>query len=646
MQDDFGSATIDALSNNEDDNSDLAVITPNEHNDTAEHLEAEAPLAAEPNGFEQFALTPELLKAVVELGYNQPMPVQMETLTRMTNGTLADVMVSSRTGSGKTAAFLLPVLQAVQMAMADQPRAPHPKRMKGKPKFEATKPLALVLCPTRELAMQVSKDAINLVRYTRGLRVACVMGGTNYHIQREQLQNASIVIATPGRLLDLQRTGSLDLGDVKALVIDEADRMLDLGFAEDLATIDELTKTRLQTLMFSATFAPRIMALGERITNNAQRIELQSAQDKHDNIEQRLLWADDMQHQRALLDHCLRDASIEQAIVFASTQVECDELANDLIEMGHEGAALHGAMSQALRNRRLQALRQGRIRILVATDVAARGLDVPTITHVFNYGLPMKPEDYTHRIGRTGRAGRSGLAITIAPQRSRGRIRAIEEFTQQRFKASVIPGLEPKVQARPSFGGRPGGRSDSRGGPRGDFGGNRGSGSGFGGPRGGDRGGNFGRGFGNQFEGNRGAPAESQRFAQRPAPAGPGGFGAPRDPQRTDTRDFDPRFAPRDGQFAPRQDRFSAPREDRFNAPRGDRFGAPRQDRFSAPRQDGFAPARPTQGFVRGDADRGTLQRSFGDGLAPARKTGEGFAKPGPKRFEGKPFGARKPNAR
>lgn len=423
------------------------------------------------NLFVELGLAPELIQAVTDLGYTEPTLVQQAAIPKAMKAVgegqaYADLMVSSQTGSGKTAAFLLPVLHTLleqQDAKAAQEKAewdrqvqqaaaegkPEPKRAKRKNPllarhFQPVVPGALVLCPTRELAQQVAHDAIGLVKHCRGLRIATVVGGMPYQMQIAKLQNADLVVATPGRLLDLQRSGQIKLNEVKFLVVDEADRMLDLGFADDLAEVNQLTIARQQTMMFSATFAPRIQALATRVMRDPQKIQIDTPQDRHSNIEQKLFWCDSPDHKRKLLDHWLRDASIDQAIVFASTQIECDALAEDLQQVGFAAVALHGALSQGLRNRRLMALRTGQVQILVATDVAARGIDVPTITHVFNYGLPMKAEDYTHRIGRTGRAGRQGLAVTMAEFRDRRKIAEIEAYSQQPIKTATIEGLEPR----------------------------------------------------------------------------------------------------------------------------------------------------------------------------------------------------------
>ncbi len=506
--------------------------------DAASPEAAAAEEPAKPNGFIKLGLAPELIAAVADLGFTQPTTVQ-EKVVPIAMGEegaarFVDLMVSSQTGSGKTAAFLLPVLHTLLKRQAEAeaeakaefqrlaaeaaargeapPKKPKRKDPTNARHFKAATPGALILCPTRELAQQVAHDAIELVRHCRGLRIANVVGGMPYQLQSAKLQNADLVVATPGRLLDLQRSQQLKLDQVKFLVVDEADRMLDLGFSDDLAEVNQLTIERQQTMMFSATFAPRIQQLAQRVMREPQRITIDSPQEKHANIKQVLFWADNSQHKRKLLDHWLRDTSINQAIVFASTQVECDGLANDLQQEGFSAVALHGALSQGLRNRRLMALRQGQVQILVATDVAARGIDVPTITHVFNFGLPMKAEDYTHRIGRTGRAGRDGLAVTFAEFRDRRKIMDIEHYSRQQFKAEVVPGMEPQQrmpQSRPPQGEFRGGRGDSQSRDR-KFGG-----GGGGGYRGGNGGGNGGY---------AGASGFNDRNSRGPAAPGPRGF--------------------------------------------------------------------------------------------------------------------------
>ena len=561
---------------------------------------SEAAVAAEPNGFVQLGLAPQLVQAVADLGYTQPTTVQNRAIPLALPSDdpehhgYNDLMVSSQTGSGKTAAFLLPVLHTLiqqQAALEAQARAeyeqacaaaaangePAPKRNKRKDptnprNFKAAVPGALVLCPTRELAQQVAHDAIELVKHCRGLRIANVVGGIPYQLQIAKLQNANLVVATPGRLLDLQRSMQIKLDQVQFLVVDEADRMLDLGFADDLAEINQLTGQRRQTMMFSATFAPRIQQLAMRVMHDngsgVHKVQVDSPQEKHANIKQVLFWADNAQHKRQLLDHWLRDASIDQAIVFASTQVECDGLANDLQQDGFSAVALHGALSQGLRNRRLMALRSGQVKVLVATDVAARGIDVPTITHVFNFGLPMKAEDYTHRIGRTGR---DGIAVTFAEFRDRRKIFDIEAYSKQPFKSEVIPGMEPQ-QRMP----------ESRG-----FGGGRGREGGrdrkFGGGRSGDRG-----GFGGGFGGDRGAPRANRSEGPRQ------GFGGDRREPGRDGQGYGRKagFGDVGGGQRPARDRFAgrddfAPRND--HAPRGD-FGGRKP--AGAPRHAG-GPGRP-----------------------------------------------------
>ena len=416
--------------------------------------------------FADFPLDESLHKALESLGFTTPTPVQEQSIPAALEG--KDLLVSSQTGSGKTAAFLLPTLNALA---GQETFVPFKERMKA-----VTQPNILVISPTRELAQQVCQDAIAFVRHMKGVRVAAIMGGMPFGKQIQQLKGAQVVVATPGRLLDLVNRRQIKLDKVDSLIVDEADRMLDLGFSEDLEAISDLAANRKQTLMFSATFAPRIINLAERMMNEPERIAIETGHSTNTDITQTLHWTDGFEHKKKLLTHWLSEEDVDQAVVFASTQEDTDMLAEELAEAGLSVVALHGAMPQTVRNRRLRSIREGRAKILVATDVAARGLDVPTISHVINFGLPMKNEDYVHRIGRTGRAGRTGKAITLATYRERGKIRALEDYLDARLNVSEIEGLEPSPP--PARGSRDGGGRGRNGGGRRD--GGRG---GFGGGR-------------------------------------------------------------------------------------------------------------------------------------------------------------------
>ncbi|MBJ9420956.1 DEAD/DEAH box helicase [Acinetobacter oleivorans] len=419
--------------------------------------------------FAEFSLHETLQQALEGLGFTAPTPVQEQAIPAALEG--KDLLVSSQTGSGKTAAFLLPTLNALA---GQETVVPFKDRMKA-----VTQPNILVISPTRELAQQVSQDAIAFVRHMKGVRIAAIMGGMPFAKQIQQLKGAQVVVATPGRLLDLVNRRQIKLDQVDALIVDEADRMLDLGFSEDLEAISELAANRKQTLMFSATFADRIIRLASCMMKDPMRIAIETGHSTNTDITQTLHWTDGFEHKKKLLTHWLSDENLDQAVVFASTQEDTDMLAEELAEAGHSVVALHGAMPQTVRNRRLRSIREGRAKILVATDVAARGLDVPTISHVINFGLPMKHEDYVHRIGRTGRAGRTGQAITLATYRERGKIRALEEYLEARLSVSEIEGLEPSPP--PARSGRDGG-GRGRGGNGGSRDGRRGGG-GFGGGR-------------------------------------------------------------------------------------------------------------------------------------------------------------------
>ena len=405
--------------------------------------------------FENLGLHEALLRAVKDSGYETATEVQAEAIPKALAG--QDLMVSSRTGSGKTAAFVLPALNKILAARA----ANDTRREKGR----IAGPKVLVLAPTRELAMQVAKAVQTYGKHVPGLKVATVLGGMPYQLQIRQLSGPlDVLIATPGRLIDHLQSGRCVLDNVELLVLDEADRMLDMGFIDDIQLIAGRTPAARQTMMFSATFAGHVGRLAQDLLRDPVRVDVASHTDTHENITQRLHWADNNNHKDQLLESILADATLDQAVVFTSTQRDADWLAERLAEIGHACAPLHGGMPQGKRNRVLMGLRRRELRVLVATDVAARGIDVPTITHVINYGLPMKAEDYVHRIGRTGRAGREGLAVTLAVRDDVSMIRRIQQFTTQQIPVAHIAGLEPKTQEPRIFPPRPMGE---RGGDRG-----------------------------------------------------------------------------------------------------------------------------------------------------------------------------------
>jgi superfamily II DNA/RNA helicase len=409
--------------------------------------------------FDTLGLPEILLAAVREAGYETATQVQAQAIPQGLAG--ADLMVSSRTGSGKTAAFLLPILAqllahreanpgVLPAAMPGRSFHASPRNQRGGPRAPrsnapAVNPKALVLAPTRELAQQVAQMAMQLGRGIPGFSVCTIVGGMPYQAQLQRLRfGADLVIATPGRLQDIAAQVPAMLTEIKTLVLDEADRMLDLGFIDDIEAIAAMLPKERQTVMFSATFDGRVGSLARELLNEPQRIEVVSDSVQKALIEQRLHWADHPMHRAALLEHLLADATVDQAVVFASTQIEAEQMANQLAELGHAVAALHGGMPQGKRNRTLMGLRRRELRVLVATDVAARGIDVPTISHVINVGLPMKAEDYVHRIGRTGRAGRTGLAITLALREDLPRLRRLQAYTKDALTPSRVEGLEPK----------------------------------------------------------------------------------------------------------------------------------------------------------------------------------------------------------
>ena len=389
--------------------------------------------------FESLNLDSAILHAIEESGYTTPTAIQAQAIPVITEG--HDLMASAQTGTGKTAAFMLPALNLLA--------TPHALKSRG--------PRILVLVPTRELAAQVNEATRKYGKFIRA-RTVSIVGGMPYPLQNKLLsQPLDILVATPGRLLDHMERGRIDLTRLQMLILDEADRMLDMGFLPDVERIcSQLTAER-QTLLFSATLDGDIARIAKQILKNPKTIQVAGQKEKHANIEQRLHYVDDMTHKNKLLEHLLIAPDMNQAIIFTSTKRHADLLAEDLYAAGHKTAALHGDMTQGARNRTLTKLRQGDVKVLVATDVAARGIDVQGISHVINYDLPKFAEDYVHRIGRTGRAGASGIAISFASNMDRHILRKIEQFTGNGMTPTVIEGFEPKRAIKMDGAGKSGG---------------------------------------------------------------------------------------------------------------------------------------------------------------------------------------------
>lgn len=387
-----------------------------------------------PLSFSDLYLQKPLLTALTAAGYEKPTPVQLESIPAALDN--HDLMVSAQTGSGKTAAFLLPTLQKL-IKRSEKPG-------KG--------PRALVLTPTRELAQQVEKNAQIYGKNMPWLRSVTLVGGTSFGQQIRALSRPiDLIVATPGRLMDHMRQGRIDFSRLEVLILDEADRMLDMGFIDDIETIVAATPAERQTLLFSATWDGMVGKLAQKLTNQPQKIDI-AREEEQGKIDEQLLYCDDIRHKNRLLDYLLRDTSIDQAVIFTATKAMSEQLADRLYENGFSANCLHGDMPQGWRNRTLMDLRKGRIKILVATDVAARGIDVPSITHVINYDLPKQAEDYVHRIGRTGRAGRTGLAITFAEVNEYVKVHKIERYLNRKLSEQTIEGMEPtrKRAAKPA----------------------------------------------------------------------------------------------------------------------------------------------------------------------------------------------------
>jgi superfamily II DNA/RNA helicase len=377
--------------------------------------------------FYDLQLSGPILKALSRCGHHNPTPVQEKAIPKVLAG--RDIIASANTGTGKTAAFVLPILQRLSAAEAVP--------VKGL--------RALVLTPTRELATQILQTTRAYSQYLNVHSIA-IYGGMPFGDQIRALsQLPAMIIATPGRLIDHIWRGRINLSNVEVLVLDEADRMLDMGFIDDVEFVTDAMPEGCQMLLFAATMGEAAARLAGKFMKNPDRIEVANGKITHDKIEQRLHIADGLQHKNRLLRHLCADKTITRAIVFSATKKDADVLARELRAEGYPVAALHGDMPQSARNRTMDNMKRGKIRILVATDVAGRGIDITGVSHVINFDLPRCAEDYVNRIGRTGRAEESGIAISLASRADLPYLDRIERYIGQSLTVHVIPGLEPSV---------------------------------------------------------------------------------------------------------------------------------------------------------------------------------------------------------
>ncbi len=393
-----------------------------------------APTTA-PTTFVEFGLDERILRAIHDAGYTTPTPIQAQAIPVVLAG--HDVMGSAQTGTGKTASFVLPILQKIlPLASTSTSPARHPVR-------------ALVLCPTRELAVQVADNAQTYAKHTP-IRTAVVFGGVDIKTQTPAVRaGVELLIATPGRLLDHLEQRNVNLNQVQYLVLDEADRMLDMGFLPDLQRILNLLPKQRQTLLFSATFSGEIRKLAESYQNQPILIETAQRNATATNVTQAMYRVQDKNHKRSALAQLLRQESVEQAMIFVNTKIEARDLARFLQRAQVNARALHGDQTQTERLATLDEFKNGTVPILVATDVAARGLDIADMPCVVNFDLPYNAEDYVHRIGRTGRAGASGRALSLVTEDDERLLSAIKKLTKQEFELRTVSKPE-RTRTRPT----------------------------------------------------------------------------------------------------------------------------------------------------------------------------------------------------
>lgn len=397
--------------------------------------------------FTQLGLSAELLRAVSEEGYTKPTPIQQQAIPIVLEG--RDILAGAQTGTGKTASFTLPMLQRLMETPVSSRRAQRPVR-------------ALVLTPTRELAAQVH-ESVRAYGKHLPLRSSVIFGGVSMVPQIRSLRNGvDIVVATPGRLLDHLRQRTLDLSQVEIFVLDEADRMLDMGFIRDIRQVIAVLPRARQNLLFSATFSDEIKGLSTQLLHNPAMVEVTQRHVAAENVAQRV-YAVEKDRKRELLSHLVGNGNWQQVLVFVRTKHGADRLANQLLRDGIEADSLHGDKSQGARTRALADFKSGQVAVLVATDIAARGLDIDQLPHVVNFELPNVPEDYIHRIGRTGRAGASGEALSLVSQDEAKLLGAIEKVLKREIPRATEAGFKPNFILRAQVGYQPPRRGDGGG---------------------------------------------------------------------------------------------------------------------------------------------------------------------------------------
>ncbi|HEY0686620.1 MAG TPA: DEAD/DEAH box helicase [Steroidobacter sp.] len=386
----------------------------------------------EPQAFASLALSPQIVRAVQEKNYTAPTPIQSAVIPGVLKG--RDVWACAHTGSGKTAAFALPLLQRHSEAGRARPR-----RVRS-----------LILVPTRELAAQIGASIESYARYLPdAIKVAVVFGGVSINPQMMALRgSADVVVATPGRLLDLVEHNALSLQSVATLVLDEADRLLDLGFADELAKVLSLLPERRQNLLFSATFPPAVNALAEILLRDPLRVDVPSTPATVPDIDQRAIQVDAPRRTQLLL-RLIREYSWTRVLVFVATKYSTEHVAEKLRRAGIKAAAIHGELSQGARTRALADFKAQELQVLVATDLAARGIDIMSLPAVVNYDLPRSTDDYVHRIGRTGRAGQSGVAVSFVSAGTESHFRLIEKRHRMTLPREIVPGFEPVQTTAP-----------------------------------------------------------------------------------------------------------------------------------------------------------------------------------------------------